>query len=237
MINQKIYYSKTYYLLFLALGIIIGLLFAAHFTSNSLRIDNINYSAEELQRILISLEKEQNDLKLVINQQEKELANYQKELQKEEKISNDDLKILNSLKKSVGLVPETGEGIIITLDDGKPNSKASIDNFLVHASDLRDLINFLWLTEACCCSINQERIIFTTSIDCVGNTIMVNNSKIAPPYKITAIVNQENFRKLWKNDNYLKDFKNRLKKGYLDLKVDYLKEIQVPAYSGGLIFK
>jgi len=236
MINQNRYYSKTYYLIILALGFLIGLLFAAHFKSKSLRLDNINYSNEELQKIFISLEKEQNDLKLAINQQEKELVNYQNELQKEEKISYDDLKILNSLKKSAGLISETGEGIIIILDDGKSNSKASIDNFLVHASDLRDLINFLWLTEACCCSINQERIIFTTSIDCVGNTIMVNNNKIGPPYKIAAIVNQEKFRKLWENDNYLKDFKNRLKKGYLDLKIDYLKEVQVPAYSGGLNF-
>ena len=50
-----------------------------------------------------------------------------------------------------------------------------------------DKLNELCAAGAEAVSINSERIVSTSSIRCVGNTILVNNKRCAPPFEIKAI--------------------------------------------------
>lgn len=91
--------------------------------------------------------------------------------------------------KILGLTDVSGDGVIITLQDNSSTveSQASIENYLVHDSDLKTLINELWNAGAEAISINGQRIISTTAIVCDGNTIKINGETTGSPFEIRAI--------------------------------------------------
>ena len=62
---------------------------------------------------------------------------------------------------------------------------------MIHDTDLLTLVNELKNAGAEAISINDERIINTTSITCDGNVILVNGNKISSPFIIKAIGSQE----------------------------------------------
>lgn len=89
----------------------------------------------------------------------------------------------------LGLTDVSGDGIIITLQDNSSakGSDALIENYLVHDSDLKTLINELWNAGAEAISINGQRIISTTAIVCDGNIIKINGETTGTPFEIKAI--------------------------------------------------
>ena len=95
------------------------------------------------------------------------------------------LKEYNSLLGNTELI---GRGIEITLKDGDASVLRGFEsNYIVHDGDLYEIVNALKNAGADAISINNQRIVSNTSINCVGNTIMINDEKIGPPYVIRAI--------------------------------------------------
>lgn len=100
----------------------------------------------------------------------------------------------NELKKNnilIGLTDVSGEGVIVTLKD---NTNISSDSTildpsyaLVHYGDILGIINELRNAGAEAISINDQRVISTTSITCEGNVINVNGEKVSSPFIIKAI--------------------------------------------------
>ena len=104
------------------------------------------------------------------------------------------LKTLNSL---IGTVDVKGSGIVITVADNSNVTSQNvgvfdnISNYLIHDRDLLMLVNELKNAGAEAISINNERIVNTTSITCDGNVILINGNKISSPFEIKAIGSQE----------------------------------------------
>ncbi len=100
------------------------------------------------------------------------------------------------LKKNniiLGLTDVRGDGIIIEVADGNPESfLATINpsNVLVHYNDLLNLVNELNNAGAEAIEINGQRIVNTSSITCEGTVIKVNGEKIGSPFVIKAIGSQ-----------------------------------------------
>jgi len=100
------------------------------------------------------------------------------------------------LKKNnilLGLTDVTGEGIIVTIKD---NNNVSTDStiidpsyYLVHYGYLLKIVNELKNAGAEAISINDQRLVSTSSITCDGNVISVNGEKISSPFIIKAIGN------------------------------------------------
>lgn len=89
-----------------------------------------------------------------------------------------------------GLTDLEGSGIIVTLKDGvKTDSVLTYgDEYgIVHDSFILTILNELRASGAEALSINDERILATSEIRCVGPTVSVNNTKIAAPFEIKAI--------------------------------------------------
>jgi uncharacterized protein YlxW (UPF0749 family) len=237
MFYQK---RKLNHLLFvlslIVLGFLIGLLGVVHLHSSSLRTTDPVRSNIELKEMASSLEKEQDEYKKQISDLEKTISVDQEGLKEIKNVSEESIEELRKAKAEAGLLPLEGEGIFITLGDSGDISDGGVGSFLIHASDLRDLINLLWLAEARACSINNERVIFTSSIDCLVNTMMVNNTHVVSPYKISAIVNQKKINSFLEDDRYLVDLKNRITKNNLVFTVEYKKQVKIPAYSSTLLF-
>ena len=114
------------------------------------------------------------------------------------------------LKKNnilIGLTDVTGEGVIVTLKDN--NTVTADSNILdpsmviVHMPDILGVINELKNAGAEAISINDQRVVSTTSLTCEGNIININGEKISSPFVIKAIVkfniHELCFNKGWRN--------------------------------------
>lgn len=145
--------------------------------------------------------------------------------------------IENTIKegnKILGLSEVTGDGIIITLNDGQVNPLngwyIDLNDFIVHDRDLIRIINYLKNTGAEAISINDQRIITTTSIECDGNVIMINEEKIGAPFEIKAIGFPERLINIDMPGGYVQQLRNR------GVEVTVTKsdkeKITIPKYSG-----
>ncbi len=99
---------------------------------------------------------------------------------------------LNRAETIAGLTDVTGKGIIVTIKDGNTqgvgNNIVYDDGYgIVHDSYLLTILNELRASGAEALSINDERILATSEIRCVGPTVSVNNTKLAAPFEIKAI--------------------------------------------------
>ena len=99
-----------------------------------------------------------------------------------------------TLSKFTGSHKKVGEGIIIKLSDSdQPLQLYENPNIgLIHNTDLLEVINNLWSAKAEAISLNDERITSRTGIRCIGPTILVNKTRITPPFIIKAIGNPTN---------------------------------------------
>ncbi len=175
----------------------------------------------------------------------KDLENAEKELEKERNSAtqnNGELEDLeNQIKeenKVIGLSDVTGDGVEIELNDNQTIPSNSYlgdpNDLLVHDVDIIRVINEIKNAGAEAISINDQRIVSTTAVECDGNIIKINGVKIGTPFKIKAIGNQE----------YLMGSLNR-KRGYLEvLREDYMlvakiakaSNITIPKYTGVIKF-
>jgi len=102
----------------------------------------------------------------------------------------------------------------------------------VHEYHLRDVVNLLWNAGAEAISINDERLVNTTSIYCVGSTIMVNDTRLSPPYEIRAIGDRKQIEAFLEDPAYLTEIRQRAKAYGLQFKVSWANTVDIPAYLG-----
>lgn len=181
----------------------------------------------ELADSLVSLQRDYDELKAQYEENQKIVEEYQTN-----SASNDTL--IASMKNQIqtlGLLSGTtdvhGEGIIITLYDGTGS------NELVHDSDVLTVVNELRVAGAEAISVNNQRIITTSPIRCVGSVIQINYQKVAAPFEIKAIGNAQYLESALLIKNGVVD----VLKGY-GLKVTITREsdVEIPKYNGALSF-
>jgi uncharacterized protein YlxW (UPF0749 family) len=95
--------------------------------------------------------------------------------------------------RRVGLTPVAGPAVTVTLDDA-PSSVAANgiepDLLVVHQQDIQAVVNAFWRGGAEAMTIQGQRVISTTAVKCVGNTVVLHGIPYAPPYQISAIGDQ-----------------------------------------------
>ncbi len=94
---------------------------------------------------------------------------------------------LSELNRLIGYTDITGKGLVITLEDSDSNASNYTSDSIIHDIDLVEIVNELFNAGAEAVSINGQRIISTTPINCNGNVVKINNQKIAVPFVIKAI--------------------------------------------------
>lgn len=213
------------------LGVGIGVLITAQWKTKPQRISDPVVSYASLNETRENLTVEQKALKSELNNLQDVVKQDQNELKKRS-VNRPKVEELEKYREKVGLTEIKGKGIIISLDDSRALSAS--EEAITHAADLRDIVNFLWGLEAQAISVNGERIVYSTSIDCLVNTVLINNTKTTPPFKINALGNPDLFTSALKNDSNLKDINKRVKNDGLVFSWQEEKEITVPAYRGNI---
>lgn len=216
-------------IILLILGIGAGFLITAQWRTKSLRVSNPVTPYVALADTREQLTQEQLDFKDQISSLQEEIKEDQSRL-KQQTQSKKKIEELERYKEEVGLTEKKGKGVIITMDDSSLGL-VTIDS-ITHAADLRDLVNFLWSLEAEAISINGERIIFNTSIDCIVNTILINSTKTTAPFIISVIGDQNKLLEQLNNKNNLKDIHKRVQSEGLIFQVSEARNLTIPAYDG-----
>ena len=89
-----------------------------------------------------------------------------------------------------GLTAVQGPAVTVTLSDAPASVAADgidPDLLVVHQQDIQAVVNALWSGGAEAMTIQGQRVISTTGIKCVGNTVVLHGVPYAPPYAISAI--------------------------------------------------
>ena len=147
--------------------------------------DNSNLRDE-----LLSVQGNYENLYKKLEAKEKKLEETrQMAANKNENDSKNDIAI-KSNQQLLGLTDVSGQGIIIRLDeDREVDSQEVVDisAYLVHEEDLLYIVNELFNSGADAISINEQRIVNTTSILCDGNIVRINGKMVGVPIEIKAI--------------------------------------------------
>ena len=166
-------------------------------TKNALRDEVLKWK-EKYDSTYASLTREEEELEKIRTEATKNDANSSK---LEEEIKTAD--------KLLGLTDVTGQGIEITIADSETETPQilggvlDVKYLLVHSTDLIQIVNELKNAGAEAISINDERIVLTTSITCDGNVVLINGEKIGSPFVIKAIGQPESLAGLTRPGGYL----------------------------------
>ena len=148
------------------------------------------------------------------------------------KSKTEELKRNNML---LGLTDVTGEGVIVTVQDGQaPKNADNLSDYLVHDGDLREIVNELSNSGAEAISINDQRIVSPTYINCVGSVISINGEKVGSPFVIKAIGNKASlYGGINRPGNYIEVYM----KDYTSVDVKKVNNISIKKYNGAIKFK
>ncbi|BBX98969.1 DUF881 domain-containing protein [Mycobacterium lacus] len=105
------------------------------------------------------------------------------------------LRRADELATEADVDPAHGPGLVVTLNDAQRDANgrfprdASPDDLVVHQQDIDAVLNAMWSAGAEAIQMQDQRLIATSVVRCVGNTLLLNGRTYSPPYTITAIGN------------------------------------------------
>jgi uncharacterized protein YlxW (UPF0749 family) len=144
-----------------------------------------------------------------------------------------------ALAPVVGTQAVTGPALTITLNDAKRTAASlpegyTADDIVVHQQDVQGVVNALWAGGAEAMMLQDQRVISTSAVRCVGNTLILQGRVYSPPYVISAIGDQAAMRDaLDRSDevDIYRQYSNLLGLGY---DVTSKDQASFPAYAGSL---
>ncbi|MBU6429590.1 MAG: DUF881 domain-containing protein [Cyanobacteria bacterium REEB65] len=130
----------------------------------------------------------------------------------------------------------SGPGVVVTINDSsKPLQRGEDPNIaIVHNDDLLRLVNELRSAGAEAVAINDQRLVDTSEIACAGTTILINKSRVAPPFLITAIGNPDTMASALGMRGGIVEY---LQFYGIQVSIAKKSEVEVPTFDGSTIFK
>ena len=137
----------------------------------------------------------------------------------------------------VGAAAVSGPAVQVTLDDAGYSADTvpegySVDDVVVHQQDLQGVINALWAGGAEAVMVQDQRIVSTSSVQCVGNTLYLQGRVYSPPYTVTAIGDPAALHAALEADPVVTTYRQWADAIGLGYEVQDLGEAAVPAFTG-----
>ena len=137
----------------------------------------------------------------------------------------------------VGTQAVRGPAVSVSLDDAH-RSAASLpkpygpDDIVVHQQDVQGVVNALWAGGAEAMMIQDQRVIATSAVQCVGNTLLLQGRVYSPPYVIKAIGNPTSLRAALDRDPQVRIYREWVDAVGLGYDVATTDQADFPAYTG-----
>jgi uncharacterized protein YlxW (UPF0749 family) len=103
---------------------------------------------------------------------------------------------------------------------------------IVHQADLEAVINALWRGGADAVAVMGQRLVSTSAVQCVGNTLLLNGRVYSPPYVIEAVGPVKRMRSSLRRDPSVADYRDWVDAVGLGYSVERLPQAVIPAYEG-----
>ncbi|MFJ6832639.1 DUF881 domain-containing protein [Streptomyces sp. NPDC091209] len=147
---------------------------------------------------------------------------------------------LAALEKNAGTQKLKGPAVTVTLNDAPPNATAKLpgypepqpDYLVIHQQDLQAVVNALWQGGARGIKVMDQRLISTSAVRCVGNTLILQGRVYSPPYKITAIGDPQKLQKSIAASPAIQNYMVYVNVYGLGWKVEEDGTVTLPGYSG-----
>ncbi|AUG78576.1 membrane protein [Kitasatospora sp. MMS16-BH015] len=161
-------------------------------------------------------------------------------LVKEQNRSPADTAQLDALQKAAGLQGLQGPGLTVTLNDAPPGATARIpgvpepgvNDLVIHQQDIQAVVNALWRGGAEGIQVMDQRLIATSAVRCVGNTLLLQGRVYSPPYVIKAVGRTDGLRSAVDNDPTIRNYLQYVAAYGLGWKVQESGDLQLPGYAG-----
>lgn len=140
--------------------------------------------------------------------------------------------LIDDLRETAGIVGVRGPGVKVTLDDStldEPPEGSTVNDLVVHSQDVQAVVNALWRAGAEAISINGQRLVSTSAVLCVGNTLLLNGTVHSPPYVVSAVGAT---RDRFDADRLVRRLRDDAASFGRRFSVEREAELQIPAFRG-----
>ncbi len=130
-----------------------------------------------------------------------------------------------------------GPLVRVSLDDAHRSADSlpppyGPDDVVVHQQDVQGVVNALWAGGAEAMMIQDQRVISTSAVRCVGNTLLLQGRVYSPPYVITAIGDPAALTASLGRDRQVQIYREWVDAVGLGYDVSVPGDGEFPAYSG-----
>ncbi len=147
---------------------------------------------------------------------------------------------LAALEERAGTQELKGEAVTVTLNDAPPDATAKLpgypepqpDYLVIHQQDLQAVVNAMWQGGAEGIQVMDQRLISTSAVRCVGNTLILQGRVYSPPYTITAVGEPEKLKKALAASPAIQNYMVYVNVYGLGWKVEDEGTTTLPGYSG-----
>jgi uncharacterized protein YlxW (UPF0749 family) len=146
----------------------------------------------------------------------------------------------DAMKGPAGLRAVSGPGVTITLSDSPkstdqtPDSAENPNLLLVHQQDIQAVVNAMWKGGARAVTIQGQRVVSSTGIRCIGNSVQLQGVPYGQPYVISAVGDPSALSSAIERDPYLQVY--RADAADPDIKVGWDERVEsritAPPYDG-----
>ena len=140
--------------------------------------------------------------------------------------------LVSDTSEVAGLVAVSGPGLKVSLNDSRldePPTGGNVNDLVIHSQDVQAVVNALWRAGAEAMSINGQRLVSTSAVLCVGNTLLLNGTVHSPPYVISAIGAS---RDRFDADRLVRRLKGDAADFGLGFSIERSTNLELPAYRG-----
>jgi uncharacterized protein YlxW (UPF0749 family) len=146
-----------------------------------------------------------------------------------------------ALGAAVGLTAVHGPGLRVELDDAprlapgetRPGNPTP-DDLVVHEQDVLAVINAFWAGGADAVSVMGERIVATSAVRCVGNTLLLHGAVYSPPFVVEAVGDPDRLSHALDESRGVQLFRSFVAAYGLGYRADRVADLAMPAYDGAV---
>jgi uncharacterized protein YlxW (UPF0749 family) len=182
-----------------------------------------------------------------IDRIENELVDLQNQIQEitnssqRNQIETTKLKI-EQLSPVAGFTAMSGPGLTVVLNDAPQvdlsipeNERPDVNDLLIHQEDVQSVVNALWAGGAQGVSLMGKRVISTSAVKCVGNTLLLHGKVYSPPFKIQAVGDVAKLTNSLRTDPNVTILQDYVDLYGLVYDVQRSQLIELPPYEGSLL--
>lgn len=190
---------------------------------------------DPLGETVTALQREQTDLRTQLADIRSRLDDLQRASGQQSGSAREIQAKVDDLKASAGLTELRGEGVSVTVD-ARAGSGSEVRP-PCFAPDLTDIVNAAWRGGATAVAISGERFVASSSVYCVGGTIVVNGSIVSAPLTVAALGPPTAILAILDDPAQLRDLKRRRDQQTIDLRISRVPLLVVPAYRGAVVVR